>query len=60
MLELLRDRYQAPIIWDPIARGYRYDTDDGRFTLPGVWLTESEAFALLMANRLLQDVQPGL
>ncbi|MGU5653389.1 helix-turn-helix transcriptional regulator [Aeromonas allosaccharophila] len=60
LLELLRDRYQAPIIWDPIARGYRYDTDDGRFTLPGVWLTESEAFALLMANRLLQDVQPGL
>lgn len=60
LLELLRDRYQAPIIWDPIARGYRYDTDDGRFALPGVWLTESEAFALLMANRLLQDVQPGL
>ncbi|KIQ79776.1 hypothetical protein RW26_14280 [Aeromonas sp. L_1B5_3] len=60
LLELLRDRYQAPIIWDPIARGYRYDTDDGRFTFPGVWLTESEAFALLMANRLLQDVQPGL
>jgi predicted DNA-binding transcriptional regulator YafY len=60
LLELLRDRYQAPIIWDPIARGYRYDTDDGRFILPGVWLTESEAFALLMANRLLQDVQPGL
>lgn len=60
LLELLRDRYQAPIIWDPTARGYRYDTDDGRFTLPGVWLTESEAFALLMANRLLQDVQPGL
>lgn len=60
LLELLRDRYQAPIIWDHIARGYRYDTDDGRFTLPGVWLTGSEAFALLMANRLLQDVQPGL
>ncbi|AIJ09061.1 MULTISPECIES: helix-turn-helix transcriptional regulator [Edwardsiella] len=60
LLELLRDRYQAPILWDPVARGYRYDTDDGRFTLPGVWFTASEAFALLMANRLLQDVQPGL
>lgn len=60
LLELLRDRYQAPIVWDRAARGYRYDTLDGRFTLPGVWLTESEAFALLMANRLLQEVQPGL
>jgi predicted DNA-binding transcriptional regulator YafY len=60
LLELLRERYQAPIVYDPLARGYRYDTADGRFTLPGVWLTESEAFALLMANRLLQEVQPGL
>ncbi|MGY3960491.1 helix-turn-helix transcriptional regulator [Aeromonas popoffii] len=60
LLDLLRDRYQAPIIWDRAARGYRYDTADGRFTLPGVWLTESEAFALLMANSLLQEVQPGL
>lgn len=60
LLELLRDRYQAPIVWDRAARGYRYDTRDGRFTLPGVWLTESEAFALLMANRLLHEVQPGL
>lgn len=60
LLELLRDSYQAPIVWDPSARGYKYDTTDGRFTLPGVWLSESEAFALLMANRLLQDVQPGL
>ncbi|MGL5289851.1 MAG: helix-turn-helix transcriptional regulator [Aeromonas sp.] len=60
LLQLLRDRYQAPIIWDNFARGYRYDTADGSFTLPGVWLTESEAFALVMANRLLQEVQPGL
>lgn len=60
LLELLRDSYQAPIVWDRGARGYKYDTTDGRFTLPGVWLSESEAFALLMANRLLQDVQPGL
>lgn len=60
LLELLRDRYQAPIVWDPIARGYKYDTNDGRFTLPGIWLSSSEAFALLMARRLLQDVQPGL
>lgn len=60
LLELLRDRYQAPIVYDPKARGYKYDTADGRFTLPGVWLSESEAFALLMANRLLQNVQPGL
>ena len=60
LLDLLRDSYQAPIVWDPVARGYRYNTADGRFALPGVWLSESEAFALLMANRLLQDVQPGL
>ncbi|QFI54575.1 helix-turn-helix transcriptional regulator [Aeromonas simiae] len=60
LLALLRDSYQAPIVWDRAARGYKYDTTDGRFTLPGVWLSESEAFALLMAHRLLQDVQPGL
>ena len=43
LLDLLRDSYQAPIVWDPVARGYRYNTADGRFALPGVWLSESEA-----------------
>jgi proteasome accessory factor C len=60
LLALLRDRYQAPIIYDATAHGYKYDTADGRFTLPGLWLNESEAFALLMTHRLLNEVQPGL
>ena len=46
-IEYMRDRLNAPVIYDPDAGGYRYDKQSAtgpRFALPGLWFTESEAF----------------
>lgn len=61
-LEYLRDRFNAPILWDPARRGYRYDDADApaRFQLPGLWLNASEIHALLVMDHLLKSMQPGL
>lgn len=62
-LEYLRDRLNAPIIWDRDAGGYRYDAQQNTgpaFALPGIWFNASEAHALLLIQKLLQDIHPGL
>lgn len=61
-LEYLRERLNAPIEWDREQRGYRYATAVGpdRQALPGLWFNASEAYALLMMQALLSEMQPGL
>ena len=62
-LEYLRDRLNAPIIWDRSMRGYRYQSmpsDAPRFSLPGLWFNASEIHALLVMEQLLSNLQPGL
>lgn len=62
-LEYMRDRMAAPIIWDRVQRGYRYDSKDDpneRYVLPGLWFNESEIYALLTMNQLLSRLRPGL
>ena len=64
-LEYLRDRFQAPIVWDRMTRGYRFDTATGSgntasHELPGLWFSASEVHALLTMRHLLADLQPGL
>lgn len=62
-LEYLRDRLNAPILWDPERRGYRYEVrseDAPRYALPGLWFNATEVHALLTMERLLTDLQPGL
>ena len=62
-LEYLRDRLNAPIEWDRDASGYRYANtkqDGPAFSLPGMWFNASEIHALLMMQKLLSDIQPGL
>lgn len=61
-LEYLRDRLQAPIIFDRFAGGYRYETQDkGKsFELPGLWFNASEIHALLTMQQLLGNLGPGL
>lgn len=62
-LEYLRDRFNAPIVWDAVAGGYRYSTPDPaapRYSLPGLWFNASEIHALLTMQALLHDLQPGL
>lgn len=61
--QYLRDRLNAPIVYDREANGYRFETRTGkapRFELPGLWFNASEIHALLMMQNLLAEVQPGL
>lgn len=61
-LEYMRDRLNAPIIWDREIRGYRYDSGQNNpvHALPGLWFNSSEIHALLTMEHLLADLQPGL
>jgi predicted DNA-binding transcriptional regulator YafY len=56
----LRDKLNAPLIHDKERGGYRYDTTDGRFALPGLWLTADELLALVTLKHLLANLEPGL
>jgi proteasome accessory factor C len=56
----LRDKLNAPLIHDRERGGYRYDTADARFALPGLWLNREELAALVTVNQLLHSLQPGL
>ena len=56
----LRDRLGAPLVFDQEHNGYRFDTADGRYHLPGLWFTGEELHALVSLNHLLQTLQPGL
>ncbi len=61
--QYLRDRLNAPIVYDRDAGGYRFDAPLGNarsFALPGLWFNASEIHALLMMQNLLAEVQPGL
>jgi predicted DNA-binding transcriptional regulator YafY len=58
----MRDRFNAPVVWDADAGGYRYDKQlrtGPRFELPGLWFNEAEAFALVMMEHLLSSLDHG-
>lgn len=61
-LEYLRERFNAPIVWDRDAGGYRFDRAGigPRYELPGLWFNASEVFALLSMQQLLKSLEPGL
>jgi len=62
-LEHMRDRLNAPIVWDREARGYRFAEAKGhgpRHQLPGLWFNASEIHALLAMEHLIENMQPGL
>ena len=61
-LEYMRDRFNAPVVWDADAGGYRYDKAakaGPKFALPGLWFTESEALALVTMQHLLSSLDQG-
>ncbi|MDP2135978.1 MAG: DeoR family transcriptional regulator, partial [Sulfuritalea sp.] len=62
-LEYMRNRLNAPIVWDRDAGGYRFDTphaDGGaQYELPGLWFNSGEVHALLTMQHLLTDLDPG-
>ena len=62
-LEYMRDRLNAPIVWDRDANGYRFDETKGagaRYELPGLWFSPSEAQALLTLEHLIEGLEPTL
>ncbi len=63
-LDYLRDRLDAPIVYDRYANGYslRPDSRDARqvkHELPGVWFSEREIHALLTMHQLVQGLDEG-
>lgn len=59
-LGYLRDFMGAPLVYDRERNGYRYDADSPEFELPGLWFNDTELYALLASEQLLESVQPGL
>ncbi len=60
-LEYLRDRFNAPIIYDRDAGGYKFDKPNAgkKFELPGLWFSQEEATALLTMENLLGALDPS-
>jgi predicted DNA-binding transcriptional regulator YafY len=58
-LQYLRERLDAPIVYDTFERGYRFETSTGaaskgvRHELPGLWFSENEIHAMLTMHQLL-------
>jgi len=59
-LAYLRDMLGAPIVYDRETNGHRYDREAEAFELPGLWLNQSELYALLATEQILEAAQPGL
>lgn len=61
-LEYLRDRFNAPVVWDRDAGGYRFDKHGvgDTYELPGLWFSATEIHALLTMQQLLSSLGPGL
>jgi predicted DNA-binding transcriptional regulator YafY len=62
-LALLRDRLNAPIVYDRNLGGYRLgDPKPGetRHELPGLWFSSRELHALLAFHHFLEHLEPGL
>ena len=62
-LEYMRDRLNAPIIWDRALRGYAFNPLQAgakRYALPGLWFNAQEVFALLTMYQLLSNLGNGL
>ncbi len=57
----MRNFLDAPIEYDRARNGYFYDTSAAHpYELPGLWFNNSELYALLTAQALLEQVDPGL
>lgn len=61
-LEYLRDRFNAPVVWDRDAGGYRFDKQGvgDAYELPGLWFSASEIHTLLTMQQLLGSLGTGL
>jgi proteasome accessory factor C len=62
LIKLMKDALNAPIEWHEELGGYYYrrDADGGTFELPGLWFNARELQALVVFDRLLESLEPGL
>ena len=62
-LAYMRDRLNAPIVFDRELRGYRFDKLSGKagtqYELPGLWFSAEEIHALLTMQHLLSSLDTG-
>ena len=62
-ITMMRDRFNAPIIYDRDLGGYRLDNEVKRlgpqYELPGLWFSAEEIHALLTMQHLLSNLDTG-
>jgi predicted DNA-binding transcriptional regulator YafY len=60
-LAYMRDRLNAPILFDREVGGYRLEKQSGnlKYELPGLWFNADEIFALLTMQHLLNGLDSG-
>jgi predicted DNA-binding transcriptional regulator YafY len=52
----MRDRLNAPIVYDKERNGYRFDYESEAYALPGLWFNPEEIYALLTMQHLLTNL----
>lgn len=62
-LQYLRDRMDAPIVYDRLDNVYRFEAgaggQAGSHELPGIWFSQSEIHALLTMHQLVAGLDAG-
>jgi predicted DNA-binding transcriptional regulator YafY len=55
-LAYMRDRLNAPILYDKEQNGYRFESNSENYALPGLWFSPEEIYALLTMQHLLNNL----
>lgn len=55
-LAYMRDRLNAPIVYDKELNGYKFESDSKTYSLPGLWFSPEEVYALLTMQHLLNNL----
>lgn len=55
-LAYMRDRLNAPIVYDKELNGYRFESNSESYALPGLWFSPEEIYALLTMQHLLRNL----
>lgn len=58
-LAYMRDRLNAPIVYDKEHNGYRFESATDSYELPGLWFSAEEIYALLAMEHLLVNLDAG-
>lgn len=60
----MQNHLHAPIAYDRSSGAYCFEQNNNtigpKYQLPGLWFNDSEIYALLVAKRLLEEIQPDI